>query len=202
MGLDGRDMASVQYQNANNSVRVTDEFMQAVVDDADWHLRAVTTGEVVRRCGPATSCARSPRPPGSAPIPACSSTRRSTTGTPPPTPAASTAPTRAASTCTSTTRRATSRLNLLKFLDSDDTAPAPPILRRRGLQARRRGRVHRPGDPRRPGRLPDRADRRERPRGSASSASATPTSAPCSWRSACPTTPTRAGPGPPPSPRS
>ena len=86
-------------------------------------------------------------------------------------------------------------LNLLKFLDDDDT------LRRRGLQARRRGRVHRPGDPRRQRRLPDRADRRERPRASASSASATPTSAPCSWRSACPTTPTRAGPGPPPSPR-
>src|SRR5918912_4192441 len=48
MDLDGADSHSMQYQNANNSVRVTDEFMQAVVDDADWHLRAVTTGDVVR----------------------------------------------------------------------------------------------------------------------------------------------------------
>ena len=35
MDLDGRDSHSIQYQNANNSVRVTDEFMQAVVDDGD-----------------------------------------------------------------------------------------------------------------------------------------------------------------------
>jgi ribonucleoside-diphosphate reductase alpha chain len=48
MSLDGRDAASVQYQNANNSVRVTDAFMQAVVDGADFHLRAVTTGEVTK----------------------------------------------------------------------------------------------------------------------------------------------------------
>src|SRR6201999_2544836 len=36
MDLDGKDSHSIQYQNANNSVRVTDDFMQAVVDDADW----------------------------------------------------------------------------------------------------------------------------------------------------------------------
>ena len=48
MDLDGHDSHSTQYQNANNSVRVTDEFMQAVLDDADWDLKAVKTGEVVK----------------------------------------------------------------------------------------------------------------------------------------------------------
>ncbi|MGH9297186.1 MAG: vitamin B12-dependent ribonucleotide reductase, partial [Acidimicrobiales bacterium] len=47
MDLDGADSHSTQYQNANNSVRVTDEFMQAVLDDADWSLTARTNGEVV-----------------------------------------------------------------------------------------------------------------------------------------------------------
>lgn len=48
MDLDGADSFSVQYQNANNSVRVTDEFMQAVKEDAAWGLKAVTSGEVIK----------------------------------------------------------------------------------------------------------------------------------------------------------
>jgi len=48
MDLDGSDSFSIQYQNANNSVRVTDEFMQAVLDDADWALTARTDGSAVR----------------------------------------------------------------------------------------------------------------------------------------------------------
>ncbi|MEJ7562927.1 MAG: vitamin B12-dependent ribonucleotide reductase, partial [Ilumatobacteraceae bacterium] len=48
MDLDGADSYSIQYQNANNSVRVTDEFMEAVRDDAEWGLTAVTDGTVMR----------------------------------------------------------------------------------------------------------------------------------------------------------
>jgi ribonucleoside-diphosphate reductase alpha chain len=48
MDLDGKDSHSIQYQNANNSVRVTDDFMQAVTNDDDWQLRAVSTGKPVK----------------------------------------------------------------------------------------------------------------------------------------------------------
>src|SRR4051794_24333078 len=47
MSLDSPDWASIQYQNANNSVRVTDAFMEACENDADWNLTARTDGTVV-----------------------------------------------------------------------------------------------------------------------------------------------------------
>jgi ribonucleoside-diphosphate reductase alpha chain len=47
MDLDGKDSHSTQYQNANNSVRVTDEFMRAFEHDQDWKLKAVLSGETV-----------------------------------------------------------------------------------------------------------------------------------------------------------
>jgi ribonucleoside-diphosphate reductase alpha chain len=47
MDLGGADIASVQYQNANNSVRVTDEFMRAVQSGGEFGLRARMTGEVI-----------------------------------------------------------------------------------------------------------------------------------------------------------
>ncbi len=47
MSIDGDGFYSIQYQNANNSVRVSDAFMEAVENDEDWHLLARTTGEPV-----------------------------------------------------------------------------------------------------------------------------------------------------------
>jgi ribonucleoside-diphosphate reductase alpha chain len=47
MSLDSPDWSSIQYQNANNSVRVTDAFMEAVVEGKDWNLTARTDGSVV-----------------------------------------------------------------------------------------------------------------------------------------------------------
>jgi ribonucleoside-diphosphate reductase alpha chain len=48
MSIDGEGFTSIQYQNANNSVRVTDEFMEAVEAGEDWHLTARTTGEPLK----------------------------------------------------------------------------------------------------------------------------------------------------------
>ena len=51
MDLDGRDSISIQYQNANNSVRVTDEFMHAYENDGEFDLKAVLDGHIVEHAG-------------------------------------------------------------------------------------------------------------------------------------------------------
>src|SRR5205085_265468 len=47
--LDGEAYGSIFFQNANNSVRASDEFMQAAVEDRDWWTRAVLNGQPVKR---------------------------------------------------------------------------------------------------------------------------------------------------------
>ena len=43
--IDGEAYSSIFFQNANNSVRVSDEFMKAVVEDREWTTREVSTGK-------------------------------------------------------------------------------------------------------------------------------------------------------------
>jgi ribonucleoside-diphosphate reductase alpha chain len=47
MSIDGEGFKSIQYQNANNSVRVTDEFMRTVEEDGQWHLTSRATGQPI-----------------------------------------------------------------------------------------------------------------------------------------------------------
>ncbi|MBU1916145.1 vitamin B12-dependent ribonucleotide reductase [Patescibacteria group bacterium] len=46
--IDGEAYSSIFFQNANNSVRVTDDFIQAVLEDGSWETKAVTTGQSVQ----------------------------------------------------------------------------------------------------------------------------------------------------------
>ena len=58
MSIDGDGFKSIQYQNANNSVRITDEFMRACERGEDWHLTARATGEPVGEPIPARELMR------------------------------------------------------------------------------------------------------------------------------------------------
>ena len=110
MSLDSPDWASIQYQNANNSVRLTDEFMRAVERDGEWNLtarrhrrgasRRVRARDLMRQIAEAAWRCADPGVQFDTLINdwhTCPNT------------AASTPRTRAPSTCTSTTRPATSR---------------------------------------------------------------------------------------------
>jgi ribonucleotide reductase alpha subunit len=58
MSIDGEGFKSIQYQNANNSVRVTDEFMRAVEEDREWHLTSRATGQPIGEPIPARELMR------------------------------------------------------------------------------------------------------------------------------------------------
>ena len=108
--LDGDAYSSIFFQNANNSVRATDEFMEAVVEDRDFWTKSVHTGEKKDRVsGARPDEARSPRPRGSAAIRACSSIRPSIAGIRARTRRASMRRIRARNTCSSTIRHAICR---------------------------------------------------------------------------------------------
>jgi ribonucleoside-diphosphate reductase alpha chain len=174
MDLGGEDIVSVQYQNANNSVRVSDEYMRAVESGATFGLRARKTGEVIESIDARdlfdriTTAAWECADPGVQyddtinDWHTCPESGRITASNP----------------CSEYMHLDNSScnlasLNLLKFLSNDGAFDAKRFSARRGVRDHRDGHLHLLR------RLPDRADRQDHPGASASWASATPTSARC-----------------------
>ena len=174
MSIDGDGFHSIQYQNANNSVRVSDAFMQAVENDEDWHLIARATGEPVGDPIPArqlmkeiAEAAWRCADPG---------VQYDTTINEWHTQPGLGSDQRVQPVLGVHARR---RFGLQPGLaEPDEVPPRGRHLRRRDVRARRRHRVPGPGDRRRPVELPDRGDRRQRARLPPARPRATPTSAP------------------------
>ena len=185
--LDGPAYGSVFFQNANNSVRVTDEFMRAALEGRPWSTRFVTSGEpcetlpardMLRMIAEATHQCGDPGMQFDTTINdwhTCPNTGRINASNP----------------C--------SRVHAPRRQRLQSREPEPDAVRRRAtatfdvdrVPPRRRHRDHRAGHRRRQLELSDAGDHGERARLSASSGSATRTWARCSCRSACRTTPRR-----------
>ena len=130
---DSEAYLTVSGQNSNNSVRVSNDFLERVREDGEWRLTRPPTARSPRRSRRAICGTRSASPPGPRPIPACNSTPPSTSGTPAPLAAASTRRTRARNTCSLTTRRAISPRST-SWRSGAKTAPTtfPPTSTRSG----------------------------------------------------------------------
>ena len=196
MDLGGKDISSVQYQNANNSVRVSDEFMRAVEEGKEFGLRARRTAAVIETVDARTLWGKLAKAAWECADPGIQyddtindwhtnpESGRITASNP----------------CSEymhldNTSCNLASLNLMKFL-------------RDGRHVRRRRRSPRASSSSSPRWTSPSASPTSRPSRSArppaptaSSASATPTSARCSWRPATRTTPTAAAPSPARSPR-
>ena len=106
--LDGPAYGSVFFQNANNSVRVTDEFMRAVVNNGEWQTRFVRDGEIADEYRARDMLRMIAEAAWGCGDPGMQFERRSTPGIHAPTAAVSMPRIPAASTCIWTTRPATS----------------------------------------------------------------------------------------------
>ena len=172
----GTAYGSVFFQNSNNSVRVTDEFMRAVLDDGLWQTKAVTNGEVIdtyrardlmRAIAEGTWVCGDPG--------MQFDTTVNEWHTSP-----NTARINASNPCSEymfldDSACNLSSLNLMTFVKDETTASSTSMR----IRAACRTHDHRAGNPRRQLELSDAGDREEQPRLSARSASATPTSARC-----------------------
>ena len=156
MDLDGKDSHSVQYQNANNSVRLTDEFMQAVLDDARLEPRRPRRDGTIIETVPARDLFREIAEaawecadPG---MQFDTTINRWHT-------APNTGRINGSNPCSEYMHLDNSACNLASHqpvaVPRDDDASTSRA------SGGRRGRLHRPGDPRRQRRLPDRQDRRD-----------------------------------------
>ena len=171
----GTAYTSVFFQNSNNSVRVTDDFMRAVLDDGEWTTKAVTDGDVDGDLQGARPDARDCRGHvGLRRSRACSSTPRSTSGTP------ARRPTRinASNPCSEymfldDSACNLASINLMKFVKDDGEFDVA------GVQGGLPHADHRAGDHRPELELSDEGDREEQRTTTVRSASATPTSARC-----------------------
>ncbi len=160
MSIDGDGFKSIQYQNANNSVRVTDEFMQAVENDDEWRTTSRATGEPVGDPIPARELMREIAEAAwrcADPGVQYDTTINQWHTSP------NSGRINASNPCSEYMHVDDSAcnlasLNLMKFRRPDGTFDVPAV------RARDRHRAARAGDRRRPVELPDRGDRRQRPR--------------------------------------